>query len=768
MHERFAVTCLWYNGGSMRYRRYSRGFALPTVVIASVVLFTILVAAVGAASSMRSSLGAQYYEVLAADAAESGTSHANSCIRADQNIATWTNVLTPATDCAGAVKAGQSQYIIETTNYRTKYSVSAPTKSADGAQIVTVTGTVELLRTSTSAVWKTYTKTVQLKAGGVVSNTDMTFGYVNEFGAGAFFSVIGADGKLRSLGYNGGGQLGNGTTNSTLTPTVFKSGSTSAVVKAFTAASEGRSLVVKMADGTAWAAGENDLGQLGTGATAITSPNPAPIILPDGGTLVSATITGTRNYYLTSKNNIYAAGECADGALGNGAGASCLDQATPVRVALPTPVTGSPNTIPTSQIVAGGSTTVYVVMAGGAVYGWGIGEFGQLGRGSGSVDDFSPRYTPVKIGTYGDTGQPKAKQVVTDGDTVYILDDTGALKGMGLNVYGQLGRGDDGTSIRIPEVFGDCLDINQGTSFTTYPIWTYACNSTNAQNFAIRTWNDSIQVAAAGVKGAWNCFDTNGGTTPGTKIILAGCLGSSTRQQFKWTPEFGQYGDKYGKFIHTPTGLCLENKDYEGLDFILNTCYNSSLHQQFVPYSAKPVAIGATVLTGTITKIVTDLWSVSLLTSTGEVWTTGFNRSGMAGVGSAEVKDYLTDPVKFPLPSGVTAVDMHQASVGNVGNLYVIGSNGKVYGAGSNLSGQLGNGTFTNSPSPVEMQVINGTTIAAKRVQTGYETTIIYTTDDSIYTVGNNSNGQLGDGTGVNKNVPIRAQYMNDMKTTIY
>lgn len=74
------------------------GFALPTVLISSVILFTILVSAAVASASVRTGLKEQYYSQIAREAGESGLARAKECI--SQGVITWTE-LTPSTDCSG-------------------------------------------------------------------------------------------------------------------------------------------------------------------------------------------------------------------------------------------------------------------------------------------------------------------------------------------------------------------------------------------------------------------------------------------------------------------------------------------------------------------------------------------------------------------------------------------------------------------------------------------------------------------------------------------
>jgi len=58
--------------------------------------------------------------------------------------------------------------------------------------------------------------------------------------------------------------------------------------------------------------------------------------------------------------------------------------------------------------------------------------------------------------------------------------------------------------------------------------------------------------------------------------------------------------------------------------------------------------------------------------------------------------------------------------------------------------------------------------VKAKSVQSGLGTTVILSDDGKIYTVGNNTNGQLGDGTTTNSSTPLARKYVNVRPLILY
>ena len=99
--------------------------------------------------------------------------------------------------------------------------------------------------------------------------------------AGSSHSLaIGSDGKLYAWGYNGNGQLGDGTTNQQTTPVIVNL--PAGVTPTAVAAGFGHSLAIG-SDGKLYAWGSNAQGQLGDG-TGSTQTTPVIVNLPAGVT----------------------------------------------------------------------------------------------------------------------------------------------------------------------------------------------------------------------------------------------------------------------------------------------------------------------------------------------------------------------------------------------------------------------------------------------------------------------------------------------------
>ena len=81
-----------------------------------------------------------------------------------------------------------------------------------------------------------------------------------------------------------------------------------------------------------------------------------------------------------------------------------------------------------------------------------------------------------------------------------------------------------------------------------------------------------------------------------------------------------------------------------------------------------------------------------------------------------------------------------------------IGSDGKVYGWGENEEGQLGDGTTAPQTSPIAVTLASGVTATAISAGPGFSLAV--GSDGTVYSWGENSLGELGDGTETSRDTP--------------
>jgi len=146
--------------------RRTRGFALPTILISSIVMLIVLLAAVTSTTAVRTAMKTQYYTQLAQVAGDAGVAYAKACLSANGGLPQWSNAnpLMPNTDCSGAQLAGFSCPSVDARcsvtlngDVRSSFSIGMPPVDATGkALTLPNTGFVEILRTSNGAVWRRY------------------------------------------------------------------------------------------------------------------------------------------------------------------------------------------------------------------------------------------------------------------------------------------------------------------------------------------------------------------------------------------------------------------------------------------------------------------------------------------------------------------------------------------------------------------------------------------------------------------------------------
>jgi alpha-tubulin suppressor-like RCC1 family protein len=167
---------------------------------------------------------------------------------------------------------------------------------------------------------------------------------------------------------------------------------------------------------------------------------------------------------------------------------------------------------------------------------------------------------------------------------------------------------------------------------------------------------------------------------------------------------------------------------------------NGTLVGRSLPYAVSLPA-------GTTVTAIASGWNHNLaLASSGQVLSWGYNSTGQLGNGT--VTDSTT-PVAVSLPSGTTIT----AIAGGGGHSLALTSTGQVFAWGLNNYGQLGNGTTTNSSTPVAVSLPMGTTVTA--IAAGGFHNLALTSTGRVLAWGSGGSGQLGNGTITDSSVPV-------------
>ena len=233
--------------------------------------------------------------------------------------------------------------------------------------------------------------------------------------------ALDTDGNVWTWGWNYFGQLGNGTTCTSMNAPDCM-GTTPTMIAGFTSikaiAARGYHTLALKQNGTVWAWGYNDAGRLGDG-TNVDRHSPVQVIgLTGHGGVLAISGGGEVSAALMADHTVMAWGNNSQGAVGNGV-ISDTGQWTPVEVSQSTGLTNV-------KEIATGWEHMVALANDGTVWTWGKNDDGQLGNGttiSSSV--------PFKVNGLSDVKGVSAG----DGSTVVVKSD-GTVWAWGLLRHG--------------------------------------------------------------------------------------------------------------------------------------------------------------------------------------------------------------------------------------------------------------------------------------------------------------------------------------------
>lgn len=152
----------------------------------------------------------------------------------------------------------------------------------------------------------------------------------------------------------------------------------------------------------------------------------------------------------------------------------------------------------------------------------------------------------------------------------------------------------------------------------------------------------------------------------------------------------------------------------------------------------------------------------TLTTIDGRSWNCGNNSSGQladtsiqTSVGFVQCRDVETNPV----------IDVNIVAASRNNTTAIVKTDGSVWACGNNSSGQLGDGTTVSSNFFVQSKLFDGINIVnvtnATAIACGNSFTAIVRSDGSVWACGDNTNGQLGNNTTSFSQVYIKSKLLN-------
>ncbi|MBF0450306.1 MAG: cadherin domain-containing protein, partial [Candidatus Magnetomorum sp.] len=312
-----------------------------------------------------------------------------------------------------------------TPTFSVAYNYSGNTYAADDANLQiayrtnnagTWTGFVSTQYTSTTTVVKT-----GIAAFSGISATEFILGRneaptistrsINSIGCGGYHSfAIEDNGTVWAWGYNEYGQLGNGATTNQKYPIKLTSiTNVSSIV-----GGKYHTLALKI-DGTVWAWGDNEYGQLGDGTNIDKS---IPVQISGLSNIIKISATSKNSMALKSDGTVWTWGDNEYGSLGDG---TTNDSNIPVQVSSLT------NMIDISAAVSHNTA----LKNDGIVWAWGGNGSGQVGDGTTAT-----RYTPVQVSVISNV-----IEIMTGTYHSLALKNDATVWAWGQNVFGELGNG---------------------------------------------------------------------------------------------------------------------------------------------------------------------------------------------------------------------------------------------------------------------------------------------------------------------------------------
>ena len=346
---------------------------------------------------------------------------------------------------------------------------------------------------------------------------------------GSHTCAILSDGTVRCLGYNGYGQLGNGTNATSSTPVTVNGISTATAL-----AVEDTHNCALLSSGAVQCWGYNAYGQLGNGTITpfiygVPTGIYTPVTVSGINTATALAVEGNHSCAVLSSGAVQCWGYNGYGELGNG---------TSTGSSVPVTVSG----ISTARAVAAGWNHSCAVLSSGAVQCWGFNTYGELGNGTNNWST-----VPVMV-----NGISTATAVAAESDHSCALLSSGEVQCWGYNGHGELGNGTTTNSL-VP------VKVNGISTATAVAVGgRHACallsggavqcwgSNGNGQLGNGTTTDSLIPVSVSGISTATAVVAENADSCAQLASGAVQCWGAN---------DSGQLGNVISQTISSPVGL---------------------------------------------------------------------------------------------------------------------------------------------------------------------------------------------------------------------
>ncbi len=154
-----------------------------------------------------------------------------------------------------------------------------------------------------------------------------------------------------------------------------------------------------------------------------------------------------------------------------------------------------------------------------------------------------------------------------------------------------------------------------------------------------------------------------------------------------------------------------------------------------------------------------------ILKTNGELWAVGRNRKGQLGIGDDAGANQST-PVQVMIAAEQPMTNVIQVSAGSEHTM-ILKRNGDLWAVGRNNKGQLGDGSKTNTSTPVQVIIAEDQPITeVAQVSAGKFHTMILKRNGELWAVGRNKEGQLGIGTTRDASTPVQVMIAAEQPMT--